>query len=552
MSIYGDSIRRTQAFLKRELFIGRGKHTRSLYYLEHDKLKGTHTSMIGSPGYGKSRDIEHLLRECIGMQVPGCVVEPHGELAAAHLQFLLRNPRLVRERRIVHFKPSSPYNGCGFNPFACTLPPGDVASLVLEGFMKVWGQDSFDQTPRLEGVLRNTFHVLAANHCTLSDAFQFLLVGNRALRQTLLSNVPEEGVRSDWMELERLPLLAKQERFESSLSRVRRVVLETTAIKRLFEREDNGLDFDRIFRRREVLVADLSGLGSTQAESLIGAMLVNGLYHAAKRRPEPARTLSVLAIDEFPQFVSSDLARCLDQFRKFGVHLILAHQRLAQLSDDMQSALNACAKIKVVFGGLSRGDAEVLAPELFSGEVRGDRIKHITYQTKFRPLLLPAEIESYTRGGSEGDAIIDTSGDGSSWGETQTPDDTSRNAISTTHSWSGTSGRSMTHSRSWTRSVANAFVTEHEEFVEETGRTYWTVEEEWEQLTARLMNLDQREAIVKVYNSRAIDIETPDVEHLPPIRRVRKSKPRPQQSSPDSAVPPEASSSDPLPEDFHE
>ena len=85
-----------------------------------------------------------------------------GDYAEHYFQFLLRSPRLRREGKIMHFKPDSPVNGLGFNPFQCGLAdPAEVANLVLEAFMKVWGEDSFNETPRLERVLRIMFHVFA-------------------------------------------------------------------------------------------------------------------------------------------------------------------------------------------------------------------------------------------------------------------------------------------------------------------------------------------------------------------------------------------------------
>lgn len=268
--------------------------------------------------------------------------------------------------------------------------------------------------------------------------------------------------------------------------------------------------------------------------------------------PGPGARRIFIAVDEFPKFVTATVADGLDELRKFGVRFVLAHQHLPQLGPELRGAIMGDAKLKIAFGGLSREDAEVLARELFTGEVRGDRVKHITYQTKFRPLLLPTQIETYTSGETDGNGFTDGFADGSTWGETQTPDDTSRNAISTTHSWSGTSGHSTMRSASWTRSLADAFITEHEEFIEETGRTYWTVEEEWERLVARLMNLDRREAIIKAFNRRPMDIETPDIEH-PPAIRMKRRKPRPGQKPPQrTAHKDESASSDPLPEDFRE
>jgi hypothetical protein len=67
------------------------------------------------------------------------------------------------------------------------------------------------------------------------------------------------------------------------------------------------------------------------------------------------------------------LAQILSECRKFGLHLTLAHQTLAQLNERMKGAL-ANIQLKIAFG-ISRPDAEVLASHLFQAD--GERVKHI-------------------------------------------------------------------------------------------------------------------------------------------------------------------------------
>ena len=59
-------------------------------------------------------------------------------------------------------------------------------------------------------------------------------------------------------------------------------------------------------------------------------------------------------------FINEDVARILDEGRKFGLHLILAHQHLAQLKkagEDIYHSVMTDAKTKIIFGGLSAEDA---------------------------------------------------------------------------------------------------------------------------------------------------------------------------------------------------
>jgi hypothetical protein len=567
-----ESLRRTRARINRELFLGRGKHSGRPYYLNPDEYFSTHLHLIGASNFGKSFYLEHLLRSYAELRYPASLIDPHGDHARHYYEYLLRNPRLARERKVLHFKPGSDGNALGFNPFDCNLSdPAEVAALVLEAFMKIWGEHTFNETPRLERILRLMFHVFAEHRLPLSEAHQFLLVENRPFRQNLLAEVRDERVRDNWNEIEALPKSDKLERLESSWNRLQRV-LATPSITALFSSRVNTLKFVDAFDRGQTLVANLSLLHSTEAQVLVGTMLVNALYHAAKRRPEGRRRPWFLAIDEFPQFVTTDIARSLDELRKFGIRLILANQRLSQLPPDLACAVLTNAKFRAVFGGLTREDAEILARELFSGEVRGDRVKDEIWQTKFRPVLETRDIESYSESSTEGDSDSEGSSWGDSWssgatsgdsrtqrqidGEIDEDDQTLTWALSSSTSSGSSTGRSSSHGRSRSRtsgfSRSTVFVTEHQEFREVSSRTYWSLDEQWEILVARIMSLEKREALVKIFSDPVRDILTPEVRHFlprPPLKSRRHGKPKVE------IIPPKRGEEPPpdgLPEDFRE
>jgi len=568
---YAESIRRSRARLGREVLIGRGEHTGELCFLAPEQYLQTHTHVIGPPGMGKSKEVRKVLSGFSDFDVPIHSLESHGEESEHYLHMLRRNPRLVRENRIVYFKPGSDADPIGINPFALSLPAADIASLVLDALMKVWGADSLNDAPRLQRILRNMFHIAAVHKLWWDEVFQLLLPSNKGMRMNLLQSVSDGPTKQDCGEMESWPMSVKQEKFESSGSRLQKVICATSATAKAFRKQDRILDIPGILRRRQSSVSDLSLLGSPEAEGLVGAIVVNMLYHAVKGRPKAQRDFTVFAIDEFPQFVTTDIARSLDQFRKFGVHLVLAHQRLDQLPPDLQSAVLNCAKIRFVFGGLGYEDAQILARELFAGEVRGDRVKHISYRTGFRPILtkttLQHESEAEGEGEADGEGWNDVSIDSAGGGNGVTDSDgTLVNTVTTTHSYGRSSGRSGSRSASRnhirTRGVSEAFVTQFQEFIEEGGRQFWSCSDQWEMLTARTMNLDKREALVKVYNEPVLDIRTPDVEILPVFRRRKTARQRrlewlrrqPQEGSDGTPIegtiiPPQ---NDELPEDFHE
>lgn len=402
--------------------------------------------------------------------------------------------------------------------------------MVLEAFLKAWGARSFDETPRLEGVLRGMFRLLIESKLTLLEGYEFLNIDNASFRRALREKVSDRLVRQDWEEFEKLAKTDKLALVESSRNRLRRV-LHAAPIQMMLAQNQNTLNFKEVLDEGQFLLANLGGIAAPETQRLLGALLINGLFHAAKLRNSRRRRDWFLICDEFGEFATRDFANSLDQLRKFGVHLILAHQRLRQLERedaDVLSAVMTNAKVKVVFGGLERPEADRMTRELFTGQVRGDRIKHVTKQTKFRPVLdtfvvetessSETDSESETRSRSQGTSSGSSKSKGESWYEetpwerddavTRTRSRSEQSSTSSSDAQSGSRGSSSTHG--YSRSVVP--ITRHEEFHEETGRQFWTLEEDWEYLIGMVHELPKREALIKIYNSPVIHIVTPEIE----------------------------------------
>lgn len=526
--------RSVRAYLNRELTIGHDMTTRDAVYLPLDVLMETSVHVVGASGYGKSFWLRNLIDQLITHHQSFSVIDPHGDLFAYAVSALRRSS--VPPDRIVLLDPSDDRYAVAFNPLLSVDDPSEAASLVLESVLRVWGGDSFDATPRLESVLRGTFRLLAENHLTLLEAHQFLDVDNTDLRIALRERTSDVFLKDNWREYEKL---SRQERLhvvESSRNRLHRFV-QSALIQRMIGQTRNVLDVRRLMDDGQFLLVNLGGLASSpETQRLLGALLLNAAYHSAKMRNPARRRDHFVIVDECGQFASIDLANSMDELRKYGVHLVLAHQRLRQLEREDSEVLSAVltnAKCRVVFGGLERRDAERMARELFTGDVRGDEVKHIAHGTRFRPVADVFEVESESWTDSEGEADAFAWGESSSTNTQQSEgtayeiDDGNRDgqhdeddvaARTTTQgmsaSWSQSSSGSRavqrSHSSGGSRSIVP--ITRYEEFQEETGRQFASIEEQWEERTARVHGLAKREALVRIYNGPVIHIRTPNVE----------------------------------------
>lgn len=532
------------------LLLGNGVNSRERYHISLEDLKATSVHVVGSSGVGKSFLLRNIINQLIEHRQPFGLIDPHQELYQYALWRLRRSS--VRLERIVLLDPTDERYALGFNPLACGLTPGETASMCIEAFLKVWGARSFDETPRLEGILRSMFRLLSDNGLTLLEGYDVLAADNSAFRKALMEKVSDPYVRADWQEFEKLPKGDKLTVVESSRNRLRRVI-QAAPLQMMLAQAKNTLNLKEVLDDGKYLLANLGGISPPETQRLIGALLVNGIFHAAKLRDSRRPRHWWLLCDEFGEFATRDFANSLDQLRKFGVHMVLVHQRLAQLQredPDVLSAVVTNCKIKVVFGGLERPEAERMSRELFTGQVRGDRVKHIATQTKFRPRQSTFTVigESWSDTDSESESWGESSGTSSGFSDTDSEsrvDDGSWNIsvddeVTRSHSHTESSSSSSSETRSSTtghsttrggsRSVVP--VTVHDEFREETGRQFWTLEEEWERLVGVVHGLPKRHALIKVYQRPVIHIVTPDIEKERHDERSERFQVRVMESSP--------------------
>jgi len=533
---------RLMAHLQKHIHVGTAPDGRDVF-LPLDELKRTSTHIVGAAGYGKSYFLRNVIRHFFRFGQPFALIEPHRELFDFALAAARRSS--VAKTKITIVDPGDDDFSVAFNPLACGVDdPGEAASLVLEAVLKAWGAASFDQTPRMEGLLRGTFRLLVDNQLTLLEGPQVLDIDNVALRRTLAERTSDPWVREDFEAFEKWPRADKIAIVESSRNRLRRF-LQSASIRRMIGQQQRALDLQAVMDGGGVLLANVGNTNTPEVKRLLGALIVNAIFHAGKQRNPRRRRDFFVIVDECGQFATSDLANSLDELRKFGVHFILAHQRLRQLEredGDVLSSVMTNAKIKIVFGGLERLEAERMGRELYTGSVDGDEVKHVAFQTKFRPIDSTAEIRSESWSSSEG---------GSAASGESTSDSAGRSDSEAAHyrgqgitlcspdeldAMTRTIGASSAFMRgtSFSRASSRAFgaggscsvvpVTLHEEFVEETGRTFYSLDEQWERRISLVHGLGKREAFIKIHNGTPLRFRTVDVPEFGDERQTHRFK----------------------------
>jgi hypothetical protein len=354
------------------LELGRMKRGKKMYL--DPKTRSTHMHVIGASGRGKSKFLEFLIRQDIEQRQGLCLIDPHGYLYHDIVRWCATH-NLLKRRKIVLFDPSSDEWTFGFNPL--DFGNDEVAFCVdamVKACAQVWGGEDMTQTPLLKRCLRATFHALAEGSHTLLESLHLTTPSERVVRAYLTHGIQDHVFRSQWATFNTLNDRAFMEYFSSTNNRI----IEFLAAKRIrsiIGQKERVINFRKLMDEGYILLVNLAS-GSALSDDnarLLGSLIVNDLFLKARGRPQKVAQDHpfYLYIDECALFINEDIGRILDEARKFGLHLILAHQHLAQLKKAGEAVYHSVmtnAQTKVVFGGLSPDDARVMAELVFMGE----------------------------------------------------------------------------------------------------------------------------------------------------------------------------------------
>jgi len=332
----------------------RGKATRFGLQLE-DRLR--HTWIVGKTGTGKSTLVRSLVAQDLQGDVGLAVLDPHGALAA-EIDALAETSR---RRSIVRIRPGVDGQSPTLNVFRRGALPvrehGLLASELISVFRHRWG-DSWG--PRLEHYLR--FGILAvACHPRASLGLLHRFYLDPDLRARVAERVQDPYVANVWQrEFTGLPPRVQAEALAPIMNKLGSLVAHPIAGPML-RGEASRLDFDRYLRDRAILVIDLSvgRLGEDMA-AMIGSLILSSLYLASMRRGASSPPFFCY-LDEFQHFVSGSVPTVLSESRKYGLGLVLSHQYLGQLGDNVRDAVIGNVGTRIYFR-VGADDARVLEP----------------------------------------------------------------------------------------------------------------------------------------------------------------------------------------------
>jgi hypothetical protein len=196
--------------------------------------------------------------------------------------------------------------------------------------------------------------------------------------------------------------------------------LSNDMMRPIISQQKSTLDFRDIMDNKKILLINLSKgkIGEINAK-LLGMVVVGKILMAALSRvdqPEDQREDFYLYLDEFQNVTTDSIAQILSEARKYHLCLILAHQFIAQLKEEISKAVFGNVGSMVIFR-VGPEDGEFLEKQLAPTFSKKDLVNVDNYNAFVRILISnvltkPFNIKTYppTKGDQEvANAIKDLS-----------------------------------------------------------------------------------------------------------------------------------------------
>lgn len=342
-----------------------------------DRIRSEHMHVVGATGSGKSRFLLHMIQQDIVEGRGVCLIDPHGELYDHIVAWLSNREGLLEDRKIRLINPSETAWSFGFNPLAVNDPESlpTVVDSTTTGLSHVMGGENIRETPLLNETIRAICYALASANLTLAES-PFLYSNIHGLeRQRIIDKITNPVAKTDWLSYSQMPRKEYDEFFRPAARRIRPFI-QNDLMRRIFGQSANTLDLKNSMDRSEVLLFNLSRVGgkmTSEDQQVLGRLLINNLVARAYERDPLTAAPFYLYVDEVHNFLSGDVPEILSQLRKYGLHLVMAHQYLEQLRDAgdlVYHGVMGTANNKVVFKLNNPEDAAIMADRVFAGHYK--------------------------------------------------------------------------------------------------------------------------------------------------------------------------------------
>lgn len=329
--------------------------------------RGRHMYVIGKTGMGKSTLLENMAIQDIRNGEGMAFIDPHGSAVETLLEYIPAN----RVNDVVYFAPFDLEHPIAFNVMEDV--GYDKRHLVVSGLMatfkKIW-VDAW--SARMEYILSNTLlALLEYPGATLLGVNR--MYTDKSYRKKVIDNVKDPVVKDFWVkEFNTYTDRYTQEATPAIQNKIGQFT-SNPLIRNIIGQPHSSFDIRTLMDERKILIINLSkGLVGDTNMKLLGSMITTRIFLGAMSRadlspPELKKSPRFFFyVDEFQNFANETFAEILSEARKYNLNLIIAHQYVEQMEEEVAAAVFGNVGTTVAFR-VGPFDAEklevVFAPE---------------------------------------------------------------------------------------------------------------------------------------------------------------------------------------------
>jgi CxxC-x17-CxxC domain-containing protein len=343
-----------------------------------------HMYLIGKTGMGKTAMLKNMAIQDIQQGQGIGFIDPHGEIAAELLDFIPSN----RINDVIYFDPGDLEWPIAFNVMENINPEHRhlVSSGLMSVFKKLW-PDVW--SARMEYILNNSIlALLEYPNSTLLGVNRMLSDSN--YRKKVVDQVTDPMVKAFWTQ----EFAKYHQRYEvEATAAIQNKIgqfISAPLIRNIIGQIKSTINMRKIMDEGKILILNLSkGRIGEDNSLLLGSLLITKLQLAAMSRvdiPEQERKDFYLYIDEFQSFATRSFVNILSEARKYRLALILGHQYITQMEDEVRDAVFGNIGTLITFR-VGAEDAEYLEKE-FSPEITAVDLVNLSKYNIYLKLMI--------------------------------------------------------------------------------------------------------------------------------------------------------------------
>lgn len=351
------------------------------------KDRQRHMYVIGKTGMGKSTMLLNMAIQDIQNGEGMAFIDPHGSAVEDLLAYIPQN----RINDVVYFSPSDLDNPIAFNVMEDV--GYDKRHLVVSGLMATFKKLWVDAwSARMEYILTNTLlALLEYPDSTLLGVNR--MYTDKAYRAKVVDNVKDPVVKEFWIK----EFAGMTDRtIAEATPAIQNKIGQFTGnplIRNIIGQSKSSFDIRELMDNNKILLINLSkGLIGDTNMRLLGSMLTTRIFLAAMSRAELNPTDLKKAeqfyfyVDEFQNFANDTFAEILSEARKYSLNLIIAHQYVEQMDEQVRAAVFGNVGTTAAFR-VGPFDAETLET-IFSPEFVKDDLVNLGFAQIYLTLMI--------------------------------------------------------------------------------------------------------------------------------------------------------------------